>query len=242
MSRFAIISDIHANLEALDAVLFDIQAMNCNSIACLGDVVGYNASPVECLEKIRSLGCQIVKGNHDEAASSEENPEKMNPVAYNALMWTRSQLNEEQKIWLRKLLLRRNVPPFTIVHATLDQPALWHYIVNQYDADSNFNSQLTPICFHGHTHIPKVFIYEGGKTTEYSAGDFSPEQGKKYFINVGSVGQPRDNDWRASYCIYDTDFNAIYFRRVEYDIATAQQKILEAGLPPILAERLGKGI
>lgn len=242
MSRFAIISDIHANQEALEAVQQDIQAMGCTSIACLGDIVGYNASPSECLEIIRTLDCPVVKGTHDEAASSDNNPEKMNPVAYNALMWTRSQLSEEQKEWLRRLRMVRNVPPFTIVHSTLDQPSLWHYIVNKFDAVSNFNFQFTNICFHGHTHVPKIFVFENGGATEYAANDFCPEPGKKYFINVGSVGQPRDNDWRASYCVFDTDTNAVYFRRVEYDIAKTQQKILDAGLPPMLAERLGKGV
>lgn len=242
MSRIAIISDIHANLEALQAVLNDIQTMNCDNIACLGDIVGYNANPVECLNIIRSLNCPVVKGNHDEEACGVNTPVGMNPIAFAALMWTRKTLNTEQKEWLNRLRMVRNVAPFTIVHSTLDQPGLWHYIVNKFDAISNFNFQFTNICFHGHTHVPKIFVFENMAANEYEASDFSPEKGKKYFVNVGSVGQPRDGDWRASYCVYDTDINAIYFRRVEYDIATTQQKILAAGLPNMLADRLAKGM
>lgn len=241
MSRFAIISDIHGNLEALQAVLADAEAMRAPLIVCLGDIVGYNANPSECLELIRSLNCPIVKGNHDEEASSDSNPAGMNPIAYQALMWTRNQLTEEQKEWLRRLRMVRNVPPFTIVHSTLDQPALWHYIINKFDAVSNFSFQFTDVCFHGHTHVPKVFVHENGSAEEYAADDFSITPGHKVFINVGSVGQPRDGDSRASYAIYDTDVNAVYFRRVGYDIATAQKKILDAGLPEMLAERLERG-
>lgn len=241
MSRFAIISDIHGNLEALQAVLNDAESMQASSIVCLGDVVGYNANPSECLELIRSLNCPIVKGNHDEEASSASDPAGMNPIAYSALIWTRNQLSEEQKEWLRKLRMVRNVPPFTIVHSTLDQPSLWHYIVNKFDAVSNFNFQFTDVCFHGHTHVPKTFIFENGSAQEYAPEDFSITPGKKHFINVGSVGQPRDGNNKASYAVYDSDINAVFFRRVEYDIATAQQKIIAAGLPEALAERLARG-
>ncbi len=242
MSRTAIISDIHANQPALEAVLRDIEHLQCNQIACLGDIVGYNANPSECLEIIKSLNCPIIKGNHDEEAASDSNPKGMNPIAYQALMWTRQQLSEEQKEWLRRLRMVRNVPPFTIVHATLDQPALWHYIVNKFDATSNFNFQFTNMCFHGHTHVPKIFIFEQGSAQEYLATDFCPDPAQKYFINVGSVGQPRDNDWRAAYAVYDSDTNAVYFRRVEYDLQEAQKRIIDAGLPVALAERLAKGV
>ncbi|MEG0024773.1 MAG: metallophosphoesterase family protein [Akkermansia sp.] len=242
MSKIAIISDIHANLEALQAVLVDIKTMDCDQIACLGDIVGYNANPAECLDTIRNLNCPVVKGNHDEEAAGTSNPVGMNPAAYSALMWTREALSDEQKDWLRHLRMVRNVAPFTIVHSTLDQPGLWHYIINKFDATSNFNFQFTNLCFHGHTHVPKIFVYENMGVQEYQATDFTPESGKKYFINVGSVGQPRDNDWRASYCIYDTQQQVISFRRVEYDIKTTQQKILNAGLPIMLAERLAQGL
>ena len=242
MSRFAIISDIHANKEALETVLRDIEFMQCSQIVCLGDVVGYNASPVECLETIKSLNCPIVRGNHDEEAASDSKPDKMNPIAYSALMWTRQQLSPEQKEWLSKLRLVRSVPPFTIVHSTLDQPSLWHYIINNYDAASNFNFQFSTICFHGHTHVPKIFSNENGGATEYAPSDFCPQPGVKYFVNVGSVGQPRNGDPRACYCVFDTDQNAIYFRRLEYDIQLTCKRIVDAGLPVALAERLTQGL
>lgn len=241
MSKFAIISDIHGNLEALQAVIQDAQSLQADSFVCLGDIVGYNANPSECLELIKSLNCPVIKGNHDEEASSDSNPAGMNPIAYEALMWTRNHLSEEQKEWLRKLRMVRNVPPFTIVHSTLDQPSLWHYIINKFDAASNFNFQFTDVCFHGHTHVPKAFIHENGVTEEYAPEDFSITPNRKYFINVGSVGQPRDGNNKASYVLYDTDINAVFFRRIEYDIQTAQQKIIDAGLPEVLASRLEKG-
>lgn len=241
MSKFAIISDIHGNLEALQAVLQDIQMMQATSVVCLGDIVGYNANPAECLELIRSLDCPVIKGNHDEEAASDNQPSGMNPIAGEALIWTRNQLSEEQKEWIRRLRMVRNVPPFTIVHSTLDQPALWHYIINKFDAASNFNFQFTDICFHGHTHVPKIFIHQNGTTEEYAPEDFAISPNAKYFVNVGSVGQPRDGINKSSYAIYDSDDNVIYFRRVDYDIETAQRKIIEAGLPAVLAERLGKG-
>lgn len=249
MSRIAIISDIHANLEALQAVLADIEAERCTSIVCLGDVVGYNANPAECLEIVRGLACPIVKGNHDEEVVSPTTLQ-MNPVAKAAMDWTRSQLTEEQKDWLRRLQLMRLVQPFTIVHSTLDQPKLWHYIVNAGDATSNFSRQFTDICFHGHTHVPKVFYLDGNRAVldeeiqaQLNTGnaEFHPVPGRKYFINSGSVGQPRDGDWRACYAIFDTDEGTVSFRRVEYDLQLAQKKIIEAGLPEYLAERLGRG-
>lgn len=242
MTRTAILSDIHANLEALTAVINDAEARGCNKIVCLGDVVGYNADPVACLDFIRSLGCPAIKGNHDEEAASDESTLMMNPVASSALLWTRAQLDDDRREWLRRLRLVRSVSPFTIVHSTLDQPNRWHYIINKYDALSNFGFQLHRLCFHGHTHIPKIFCYQGMQTTEFEPADFVPMEDQKYFVNVGSVGQPRDGDWRASYCIYDHDTNTVSFHRVEYDIATTQRKIIDAGLPSILADRLERGL
>lgn len=250
MPRTAIISDIHANLEALQAVLADIESEQCTSIVCLGDVVGYNANPAECLEIVRGLNCPVVKGNHDEEVVSPSDS-RMNPIARSAMDWTRAQLTEEQLTWLRRLQLMKLVQPFTIVHATLDQPRLWHYIVNANDATANFSRQFTDVCFHGHTHVPKVFYLDGCHAVEQTdalvdlplgSADFAPVPGRKYFINAGSVGQPRDGDWRACYAIFDSERGVITFRRVEYDLESAQRKIREAGLPDYLADRLGRGV
>ncbi len=238
--RIALFADIHANLEALETVLTDANEQGCTDYVCLGDVVGYNANPAECLERIRELGCPIVKGNHDEDCGGEHSLDTMNPVAAEALRWTRKQLTAEQREWLRKLRMVRQVEDFTIVHSSLDQPQGWNYVTNKFDAMSNFSYQFTKICFHGHTHIPRVFAKDS-KVEEITAESVEFDTKLKYFINVGSVGQPRNGDWRACYAIYDIPSNVMVYRRLEYDIVTTQQKIIAAGLPEMLATRLVEG-
>ncbi|HTL16123.1 MAG TPA: metallophosphoesterase family protein, partial [Patescibacteria group bacterium] len=154
--------------------------------------------------------------------------------------WTRKQLSPEDKQWLRDLKYVRMVTSFTIVHATLDGPQRWGYVFDKLAAAASFTYQNTSICFFGHTHVPVAFIRDsvvrGGTYSK-----FKVEPGKKYFINVGAIGQPRDNNPKAAYVVYDSDEGLIELRRLEYDIAAAQKKILDAGLPPRLAERLAFG-
>ena len=238
--RIALFGDIHANLEALNTVLEDAAAHDCTDWVCLGDVVGYNANPAECLERVRAMDIPVVKGNHDEDASGDHSLDSMNPVAAEALEWTRNQLSDEQREWLRKLRMVRQVQDFTVVHSTLDQPQSWGYVTNKFDAMSNFSYQFTNVCFHGHTHVPRVFV-RATRVKEVPTESVEVEDGMKYFINIGSVGQPRDGDWRASYVIYDLDNRTILFRRLEYDLPTAQKKILDADLPESLASRLAEG-
>lgn len=238
--RIALFGDIHANYEALEAVLADAREQGCSDYVCMGDIVGYNADPVACLELVRDSGWPVVKGNHDEDASVDSSLEMMNPVAAAAMEWTRAQLSDEQKEWLRKIRMVRQVNNFTVVHATLDQPQSWTYVTNKFDAMSNFSYQFTNLCFHGHTHVPRIFQREDN-VTEVDADMVVIDPNKKYFVNTGSVGQPRDGDWRACYTIYDVPSATVYFRRVEYDLETTQQKIRAAGLPESLAERLVEG-
>jgi predicted phosphodiesterase len=238
--RFAILSDIHANLEALEAVLADARARKCTNFVCLGDVVGYNANPGECVKRIRELDCPVVKGNHDEAASLVTPSGDFNEVAERAIAWTRDRLTDQDKEWLRALPLQRRVHDFTIVHATLDTPGQWGYVFNNLDAAASFTYQRTNVCFFGHTHVPMVFIRDESVRRE-RVEHVRIEPGKKYFINMGSVGQPRDGNWRAAYCIYDAESNLVQQFRVKYDIAAVQKKIAEAGLPRILSERLAIG-
>jgi predicted phosphodiesterase len=238
--RFAIFSDIHANLEALEAVLADAHERKCTDFVCLGDVVGYNANPHECVERVRAMDCPIVKGNHDEQASLIESSRDFNEMAEQAIQWTRDHLTEEDKEWLRGLLLQRPVRDFTIVHATLDTPEQWGYVFNNLDAAASFTYQQTTVCFFGHTHVPMAFIRDDG-VHRMRIEQLRIEPTKKYFINVGSVGQPRDADWHAAYCVYDIDNNIVEQRRVKYDLEAAQKKIIDAGLPRLLAERLAIG-
>ncbi len=238
--KFAIIADIHANLEAFQVVLEDCKQQQVTHYACLGDVVGYNANPKECLDIVRTMNMPCVKGNHDEYCSSEEHLEGFNPAAAEAVNWTRKQLTEDDRQWLRDLKYTRMVTNFTIVHATLDGPQRWGYVFDKLAAAASLTYQNTSVCFFGHTHVPVAFmkdsVVRGGTYSK-----FKTEPGKKYFVNVGAVGQPRDSNPKSAYVVYDTDDGTIEIRRLEYDIATAQKKILAAGLPERLAERLAYG-
>jgi len=221
--RFAIFADIHANLEALRAVLADAEAQKATHHVCLGDLVGYNANPHECVEIVRGLNCPVVKGNHDEYACLNDELLGFSPRAQKAILWTRQQLTAEDKAWLCELELVRQVEDFSIVHGTLDTPHKWGYVFNSLDAAASFVHQRTQLCFFGHTHAPRAYI----RNTSVNSKPFAkltlhPE--KQYFINCGSVGQPRDGDWRAAYCLYTPEHQLVELRRIDYDISTAQNK------------------
>jgi predicted phosphodiesterase len=239
--RFAVLSDIHSNLEALQAVLADAQAQSCTDFVCLGDVVGYNANPSECVKLIQELGCPVVKGNHDEQASIVASTEAFNELAEEAIDWTREHLSADEKDWLAGLSLTKQVRDFTIVHATLNNPGQWGYIFNDLDALASFTCQHTSLCFFGHTHWPTAFVHDDEDVRRVPVGEIVLTARNKYFINPGSVGQPRDRDWRAAYCILHADRQVVEQRRVEYDLETAQNKIRQAGLPDRLADRLSVG-
>jgi len=238
--RYAILGDVHANLEALTAVLKDAEEQGVTHYACVGDVVGYNANPRECVEKIQELGCVTVRGNHDHYCSHDENLNGFHPLAADAVDWTRRKLSPEMRDYLRDLKLVSYLETFTLVHSTLDMPEMWGYVFDKLEAEANFNYQTTSVCFFGHTHVPLAFE----KTDNVRGGLYTKIRvsvGKKYFINVGSVGQPRDGDPRAAYAIFDLMKNEIELRRVAYDFRITQQKILDAGLPGRVAARLAVG-
>jgi predicted phosphodiesterase len=238
--KYAILGDIHANLEALETVLADAEKEKVTHYACVGDVVGYAANPKECMAIIRSLDCPVVKGNHDEYACLEDECTNFRPIAADAIRWTRQQLSEDEKQWLSDLKFVRYVESFTIVHATLDMPQKWGYVMDKLAAASSFSYQNTGVCFYGHTHQPCAFIRDG----VIKGGQFEKlkvEPGKKYFINVGSVGQPRDGNPLAAYATYDMINNIITLKRLPYDIKKAQTKIYQAGLPEKCATRLDIG-
>lgn len=238
--RYAILGDVHSNLEALEAVLADAQAQGVTHFACAGDIVGYNADPVACLQRLRDLGCATVRGNHDHYCSHDETLSGFHPLAADAVDWTRKQLNDEQRQYLRSLKLVAFVETFTLVHSTLDMPEMWGYVFDKLEAESNFNYQTTSVCFFGHTHVPLAFE-RSGSVRGGLYKEIKVQLGRKYFINVGSVGQPRDGDPRAAYVIYNLIENKIELRRVEYDIQATQAKILSAGLPGRMAARLAAG-
>ena len=181
--RFAIFGDIHANLHALQAVIDDTREQGCTHHICMGDIVGYNAFPRECLAVVRELDCPTVKGNHDEQVSMGETQEGLNPLAEEALDWTRERLDEADKQWLRELRMQRLVRDFTVVHATLDTPHKWGYVTSALDAAASFTYQHTGICFIGHTHRPMVYVRDGSVTMQ-PFETVQIEKSKKYLVNV----------------------------------------------------------
>ena len=237
----AILGDIHANIDALSVVLRDCQEQGVTEYLCTGDVVGYNACPHECLAWIRELGCPVVKGNHDHYVASEQNLEDFNPAAAAVVEWTRHQLDAGEIAWLRDLPFSVTDKGITIVHSTMDHPENFGYVFDHQQAETNFIQQKTPICFHGHTHCPMIYEKQMNGIYRIDPQDIQLKPGRKYFINVGSVGQPRDGDPRATYVIYDPLARQVQFRRLAYDIETAQARIRAAGLPERLAERLAYG-
>lgn len=240
---YAVLGDIHANIDALNAVLDDARAQGVTHFVCVGDVVGYNAAPAACICAVRDeLGCPCVRGNHDHYVSDPgTNLADFHPSAAQVVEWTRSQLAADDVQWLHDLPLQKPVMGFMLVHATLDKPDHWGYVFENQQAEANFSYQYTPLCFHGHTHVPIIYSNEPGGVVHYQPRDFTLELGQRLFINVGSVGQPRDGDPRASYVVYDMAARQIRFRRVAYDVQAAMARNRLAGLPEKCASRLEIG-
>ncbi|MDD4102543.1 MAG: metallophosphoesterase family protein [Kiritimatiellae bacterium] len=238
--KYAILGDIHSNLEALNAVVEDARAKGVTDFVCVGDVVGYNASPSQCIKVIRELGCVTVRGNHDHYCSYNESLDDFQPLAASVIAWTRRQLTEDDAKWLHELPYHKAYGGFTLVHSTLDMPERWGYVFDTLAAEANFNYQVTSLCFHGHTHVP--MIYEKQRDIlRVEPCKIKMVFGQKFFINVGSVGQPRDNDPRSSYVVYCVKHKEIEFVRVPYDLQTSMEKNIKAGLPERLATRLSLG-
>ena len=244
---YAIISDLHSNLEAVNAVLEYAEKLGVEKYICLGDVVGYNANPKEVLDIVRDLQpVAVIKGNHDEYVSQEAELVGFNLQAAQAVQWTREQLSDNDRQWLAALPLIKNIYLLntTLVHSTLDSPESWGYIFDKYYAENSFSCQRLPYCFIGHSHVPFAYEQVGGMHGIILAGRYQEihlKPNHKYIINIGSVGQPRDGDPRASFASFDADENLVQLHRVAYDIHTTQRKIIAAGLPEKLARRLEIG-
>jgi len=242
--RTAVIADIHSNLEALQAVLARIEDLGADEIVCLGDIVGYNANPNECVDIIRSGNIKCVLGNHDVCAADLEEPDGFNPIARRAVLWTRAELTDENKLFLRSLPRELRVKDLFFFHGSIHDTN--RYILYMSDAVDNFAllagiGKLLRIGFFGHTHVRAVLSHSRGAVfVELSSDQWLAEE-NRYLINPGSVGQPRDGDPRASFLVYDADKRRVIFSRVEYDLHACQDKIIRAGLPSWLAERLVSG-
>jgi diadenosine tetraphosphatase ApaH/serine/threonine PP2A family protein phosphatase len=237
----AIVSDIHANLEALDAVLADLERHKPASIVCLGDFVGYGASPNECIAKLRPIIEHGLVGNHDLAACGRLRLSDFNPNAASAARWTEEALTPEHREYLRGLPYSAAWRNALLVHASPAQPEDWHYVLSIADAQDELAAFTEPICFIGHSHYPGVFDQQGEHVRYTRTPEVRIEKGHRYLVNVASVGQPRDGDQRAGYMLYDEAAGILTHVRIEYDVQGAMQRIKDAGLPRFLAERLQWG-
>lgn len=242
--RTLILSDIHANLTALQAVLED--AAPFDRVWCLGDIVGYGPDPNECIETIRDLpGIRCVRGNHDAAILGEIDIAAFNSEARASLEWLETHLLSENWTWLSERPERQTIENFTLVHGSPRSP-VWEYVMDVSTARDNLAHFDTPYCLIGHTHIPSIFAWDDsarGSTRLYLMPPDEPfELDTKSIINPGSVGQPRDHNPLSSYLLYDDEADLPFeYRRVPYDVEQVQRRILEAGLPQRHAARLREG-
>lgn len=249
--RLLVISDIHANLEALEACLD--AAPEYDLVYNLGDIVGYGANPNEVTARSRELGTTFVRGNHDKACSGLSNLDDFNPIAGLAALWTRQTLATDHLEFLRELPQGPLTPMENVqlVHGSPRDED--EYLLMASDAYIQLAQATVPLIFFGHTHVQRCFLLESGSGPGKSlVPAYKSAKGKqsitlelkpntKYMVNPGSIGQPRDNDPRAAFALYDTDANSITFHRIPYDIEQAQEKIMAAGLPERLAIRLAEG-
>ena len=237
--KIAVISDIHANLPALNATLKFLSTQKIDRIICLGDVVGYGPFPNECIELVKEHCQHVMMGNHDQAALGMGDVNYFNEYALEVILWTRERLTAYNKGFLENL-------PFTFsdgnqlyVHSSPFEPQEWHYILDEHEARANLKSTDARLIFIGHSHIPLVFSeQEGFLETELLPLELDRD---RYIVNVGSIGQPRNGDPRATFVIYDDQSDNLEYIRINYDVDEAFQAIIDSHLPSFLAMRLLTG-
>ncbi|MBV8170815.1 MAG: metallophosphoesterase family protein [Candidatus Eremiobacteraeota bacterium] len=241
--RYAIVSDIHSNLEALQAVMAEIDAMGADRLLCLGDIVGYGPSPNECCDLLRERAVTAIAGNHDAAAVRAAEAERFNPLARAAIAWTRTQLTPENLDFLAGLPRERRIDGLSLVHGAPVHH--FEYIMDVSDAQRAFERTGDALTLVGHSHVAEVYYQDpGGRTFQQrllhgGRIDIVPEF--RYIINVGSVGQPRDRNPQASFAVYDSEASAVHVLRVAYDIDRVRERMARAELPEPLSERLAAG-
>jgi diadenosine tetraphosphatase ApaH/serine/threonine PP2A family protein phosphatase len=241
----AFISDIHGNLDALEVVLADLAAQGVDRTVCLGDIVGYGPEPNPCVKRVSERCQHTVIGNHDVAALGRMDTLGFNDYARAASDWTMNALDEESRKFLSDLPLELLLDGMRLVHASPLDPDRWTYILSYQEARRQFAAFAEHLCFVGHSHLPVVIEEWDGEINALSFPEDIPlrlHRDRRYLVNVGSVGQPRDRDPRTGYVWYDDSLDAVMLRRLEYPIAAVQKKILDAGLPPFLAQRLADGV
>ncbi len=238
--RYAIISDVHSNIEALDAALAIALAERVEGVLCLGDVVGYGPNPNECVARVRDVATACVLGNHDVAAIDNFGMQYFNPAAREAMRWTQRVLTRENLDWLDQLGYEFRMPDFLLVHGA--PVTYFEYILDKPAAARAFDATDAPLIFVGHTHIAEVYALGADGTIAHrhlqQGGEVTLAPDERYLINVGSVGQPRDLNPLASFGIYDSELRTVRVVRFPYAIDAVQEKIAEAHLPPALGRRL----
>lgn len=240
--KYAILADIHGNLEALNVVAQSI--IDADDVICLGDIVGYGPNPNECIEIVDKLKCTTIAGNHDMACIGKLDPANFNREAMEAVEWTAKVLNEPSIKHLEALTEHQTIHDFEMVHGSLRDP-LSEYISNIHEGAATIELMKKKLCFVGHLHIPLVIVkeksgsYDGWQLNDGDVIDITKFD--KVIVNVGAVGQPRDMDNRASYGIYDSEASTIEIKRVSYNIGAVQDKMRKVGLPDFLVERLKYG-
>ncbi len=239
--RIALVSDIHANLVALDAVLAVMPSVD--AIWQLGDVVGYGPQPDAVVARLREVGASGVRGNHDAAAIGDLDVEAFNVDARRAMDWTRSVITGDTLAWLGALPERAEREGFTLVHGSPRDP-IWEYVTSTPVARASIAEMSTPSGLHGHTHVPIAYLEEDGRleTMSPGAGSGLAIEGRRVLVNPGSVGQPRDGIPTAAWALLDTGADTITWQRTAYDIASVQAAMLEVGLPERLVARLAYGL
>jgi len=241
--RYAIISDIHGNVEALRAALDDIDKRSIDMVICLGDIVGYYPDPEECVQLVRSRAAHCIAGNHDYAAIGLIDTRNFTYYAFVAMEWTKEKVSEESRQFLRSLPLSLEVDGLFFTHSSPSNPQEWAYVFPDSDDAifEAFSALKHRVNFIGHTHWPSIMIHDSEKISLHHEHSITVNGTHHYLINVGSVGQPRDSDPRSSYGVYDTATGEYTEVRLAYDFTTTQKKIVENHLPLYLAERLEKG-
>lgn len=240
--RYGIFADVHSNLEAFEAVLGAFKAEAIDRYIFVGDIVGYGADPIECIRILRELNPVMVAGNHDWAAAGLLDKKWFNPNVEKAVLWTESAISEEYKAFLKSLELVKQIDSIGVVHASLDSPNEFKYVFDLFTAEVCLEESLNHICLIGHTHRSVIFYMKGFEVNYVHADEVYIQDGTRYLINVGSVGQPRDGNPYACCCVYDTNTRFFQIKRVPYDVQKAQEKILNVSeLPHIFADRLPQG-
>jgi diadenosine tetraphosphatase ApaH/serine/threonine PP2A family protein phosphatase len=246
-SFFAILSDIHANIDALNAVLSDIGQFPVKGLFCLGDIVGYGPEPAACVQQIMDTCAVTVLGNHEAMLliANKIPDEDWDLTIRQPIHLANEQLTQAQKAWLRSTPITADLDSITLSHASLHKPYEFHYIHDKAEADAHFIEQSTFISFNGHTHVPAIWESHPKTLTcrclKPSQEPVRLKPRRRYSVNVGSVGQPRDDDSRASYMLYNQEQHFLLHRRVPYDITRAQSRYKKANLPANNAHRIAKG-